>query len=124
MGANPVRVTDNTIDFFILTFLESIKNILVLFCHSFRIHWDKINWYTLNKLLSFNIKSINPIQMHPHIIELYACILKLFVVIFLLAMNFLLSFRNMLIYKTMEVVTSFDASIYKAIQRVLIDSYS
>ena len=29
-------------------------------------------------------KSINPIQKHPHIIESYACILKIFVVIFLL----------------------------------------
>ena len=26
-----------------------------------------------NKLLSFNMKSINPIQKYPHIIESYAC---------------------------------------------------
>ena len=31
--------------------------------------------YSNNKLLSFNIKSINPIQNYIHIIEFYACFL-------------------------------------------------
>ena len=44
--------------FFILTFLEAIENILVLFCHSFHVGLEKINWYTLrnfylNKLFNF-----------------------------------------------------------------------
>ena len=31
-------------------------------------------------------------QKYPHIIELYACVLKTFIVIFLLPINFLISF--------------------------------
>ena len=38
------------------------------------------------------IKSINPIQKHPQIIESYACILKIFVFMFLLLINVLISF--------------------------------
>ena len=45
-----------------------------------------------NKLLPFNIKSINPIQKHPHIIESYTCTLKMFAVIFLLPIIFIISF--------------------------------
>ena len=33
------------------------------------------------KIFHASIKSINPIQKYPHIIESYACILKIFVVI-------------------------------------------
>ena len=33
------------------------------------------------KLLPLSIKSINPIQKYPHIIESYACILKISVTI-------------------------------------------
>ena len=44
------------------------------------------------KFLSLSIKSINPIQKYPHITELYAYILKIFVCIFLLPINFLISF--------------------------------
>ena len=44
------------------------------------------------KLLSLSIKSINPIQKYPHITESYACILKMFVIMFLLLINFLISF--------------------------------
>ena len=29
-----------------------------------------------NKLLPLNMKSINPIQKYPHILELYACTLQ------------------------------------------------
>ena len=42
--------------FFILAFLEFIEKILVIFYHSFDILQEKI-------------KSINPIQNYPHIIE-------------------------------------------------------
>ena len=34
-----------------------------------------------------SIKSIKPIQKYPHIIELYACILEIFVLMFLLLIN-------------------------------------
>ena len=49
-----------------------------------------MNLYTLTK--SFNTKSINPIHKYPHIIESYACILQIFVLIFLFPMNFQISF--------------------------------
>ena len=42
-----------------------------------------------NKLLPFNIKSIVSVQK-IHIIELYACVLKIFVVIFQLPLNILI----------------------------------
>ena len=35
------------------------------------------------KVFPLSIKSINPIQKYPHIIESYACILKIFVLMFL-----------------------------------------
>ena len=44
------------------------------------------------KLLPLSIKSINPIQKYPHITELCACIPKVFACMFLLAINFLISF--------------------------------
>ena len=44
-------------------------------------------------LLPLSIKSINPIQKYPHIIELYACILKMLVCVFLLPISFMISFR-------------------------------
>ena len=31
----------------ILTYLDSIENIFILFCHSFYIHFEKLNSYTL-----------------------------------------------------------------------------
>ena len=52
-----------------------IKNILVLSYHSSHNHYDKTNLYNLAKLLPFNMKSVNPIQKYPRIIESYACIL-------------------------------------------------
>ena len=48
--------------------------------------------YSVN-VFPASIKSINPIQKYPHIIESYACILKIFVVMFLLLINVLISFR-------------------------------
>ena len=44
------------------------------------------------KVFPASIKSINPIQKYPHIIESYACILKIFVFMFLLPINVLISF--------------------------------
>ena len=46
----------------------------------------------LIKVFPASIKSINPIQKYPHIIESYACILKIFVFMFLLPINVLISF--------------------------------
>ena len=56
-------------------FILFIQNIFVLFYHPIHICYEKSNFYNLNKLLPFNIKSINPIQKYGHIIESYACIL-------------------------------------------------
>ena len=39
-----------------------------------------------------NIKSMNPIQKYPHIIELSACILNMFVLMFVM-INLLISFE-------------------------------
>ena len=39
-----------------------------------------------------SIKSIKPIQKYPHIIESYACILKIFILMFLLLINVFISF--------------------------------
>ena len=44
------------------------------------------------KVFALNIKSINPIQKYRHITESYACILKMFVLMFLLLINVLISF--------------------------------
>ena len=44
------------------------------------------------KVFPLNIKSINPIQKYPHITESYACILKMFAVMFLFLANSLISF--------------------------------
>ena len=38
-----------------------------------------------------NIKTINPIQKYPHIIESYACILKIFAITIDLSINILIS---------------------------------
>ena len=45
------------------------------------------------RLLPCNIKSINPMQKYPHIIKSQACILKIFVIIFLLTIKPLISSR-------------------------------
>ena len=46
------------------------------------------------KVFPASMKSINPIQKYPHIIESYACILKSLVFVFLLLINALISFRT------------------------------
>ena len=67
------------------------------------------------KLLPLSIKSINPIQKYSHITELYACILKIFVTIADLSINFLISFGICSTPKLSKQVTIlFNA--YKSIQ--------
>ena len=58
------------------------------------------------KVFPASIKSINPIQKYPHIIESYACILKIFVVMFLLLINTLTSFEICSTPKEPNKVTS------------------
>ena len=69
-------------------FLESFRIILSLFSHLL----EENKLVQCNKSLAFSIKSINLIQKYPHIIESFACILEIFVVIRLLPTNFLVSF--------------------------------
>ena len=54
------------------------------------------------KVFPVSIKSINPIQKYRHIIESYACILKIFVVMFFFNKCFYL-FRNMFYPKTIKI---------------------
>ena len=56
----------------------------------------KIQFVYCNKILTFNIKSINLIQNYPHIIESYACIQQIFVITLLFPMNFFNFFWNRL----------------------------
>ena len=44
------------------------------------------------KIFSASIKSINPIEKYPHVTESCACILKVFVIIFLFLINAIISF--------------------------------
>ena len=44
------------------------------------------------KVLPASIKPINPIQKHSHIIESYACILKIFVTTIEVSINIIISF--------------------------------
>ena len=44
-------------------------------------------------LLPSGIKSLNPIQNYPHILEPFSCILKTFAMIILFSPNSLISFR-------------------------------
>ena len=52
-----------------------------------------------------NIKSINPMQKYLHITESYACILKMFVLMFLFLINALISFRICSMPKESKYVT-------------------
>ena len=52
------------------------------------------------KVFPASIMSISPIQKYPHIIESYACILKIFVSMFLLPIIVLISFG---IYSTLKL---------------------
>ena len=80
------------------------------------LYWLGENTFVyLNKPLPFNIKSINQIQKYPHIIELLASILKIYVIIFLFPINFLISFGICLTPK-LSKYGIFSAFTYKAIQ--------
>ena len=58
-----------------------IQNYIVIFLKLFG---EKRFVYSI-KVFLLNIKLVNPIQKHPHIIESYACILKIFTITFLLS---------------------------------------
>ena len=60
---------------------------------------------------------MNPIQKHPHIIELSACILNMFVFVFLCPINFLISLGTCSTPKLSKQITSLFLT-YKAIQCV------
>ena len=59
-----------------------------------------------NKLLSLNIKSINPIQNYPYIIKSYACILYIFVVrsLFPIVLFFFLKYVQLQSSKTGYII--------------------
>ena len=61
---------------------------MIIFLKSF----GEKRFVNLVKVFPASIKSINPIQKYLHIIESYACILKIFVFMFLLPINVLISF--------------------------------
>ena len=44
------------------------------------------------RVLPASIKSINPVQKYPHITDLYACILKIFIMTMDLSIKILISF--------------------------------
>ena len=52
--------------------------------------FDEKRFVNSVKVFPLSIKSINPIQKYPHITKSYACILKMFVLMFLLLINFLI----------------------------------
>ena len=58
------------------------------------------------KVFAASIKSINPVQKYPQIIESYTCILKIFALIFLLSINYLISFGICSTPKESKQVTS------------------
>ena len=66
-------------------------------------------------LLPLSIKSRNPIQEYPDITESYACILKIFVCMFLLSINIIISFGICSTPKLSNAVTILFTA-YKAIQ--------
>ena len=57
------------------------------------------------KLLPLSMRSINPIQKYQHITEPYACILKIFAIMFYLLISFLISFGICLTPKLSKYVT-------------------
>ena len=67
------------------------------------------------KVLPASIKSINPIEKYPHIIESYACILKIFAVTIDLSINISITFEICSIPNLLKSVTLI-LNAYKAIQ--------
>ena len=66
---------------------------------------------------------MNPIQKYSHIIELSACILNMFVFVFLCPINLLISLGTCSTPKLSKLATSLSFT-YKAIQCVLTSAYS
>ena len=62
------------------------------------------NMLLFNNLLRFSMKLINLKQKYLHITELYVFIPQIFIVMFLLSMNFLISFKNCLTSKLSKYV--------------------
>ena len=86
-----ILATNNAIQFFHRTlFIYWTFFSIILSFFSYLLGENK--FIESNKLLALNIKSINPIQKYLHITESYAYVLKMFVIIFLFPMNFLISF--------------------------------
>ena len=68
-----------------------MKCLRILSTFSLKLFHEK-RFVNLVKVFPASIKSINPIQKYRQIIQLYACILKIFVFMFLLLINALISF--------------------------------
>ena len=73
-----------------------IKQFKIILSFSLNLFGEKRFVYSVN-VFPASIKSISPIQKYPHIIESYACTLKIFVVMFLLLLLLLLLLINALI---------------------------
>ena len=93
---------NNPIDFFHFNLFKSYWKCfsIILSFSSYLLGENKLIYS--NKVLLFNIKWINPIQKHPHIIESHACMLTIFV-IFLLPINVFNFFCIMLNSKAIEI---------------------
>ena len=57
-----------------------------------------------NQLLPSNMKSINPMQKYQDVVESYACILYIFVIILLFPINFPISLRIVSTPKTCYIL--------------------
>ena len=55
------------------------------------------------KVISASIKSMNPIQKHPHIIELFACILNMFLCFVFMSNKFVNFLKKMFYSKTVKI---------------------
>ena len=78
-------------------FKQSLLNSLKLYYHFFlfKLFGEKKKKKNLQirfKVFPATIKSINPTQKYPHIIESYVCILKIFFFMFLLLINVFIPF--------------------------------
>ena len=79
-----------------------IQPFLKLYYHFFlKLFGEKILVKSV-KLLALNIKLIYPIQKYPHITESYACFLKIFAIMFLLLIKFLLEYVQPQSYQNMS----------------------
>ena len=65
----------------------------------------------LLKLLSLSIKSLNPIEKYPQLVQSFVCILKVFVKIVDLSINFMTSFGICSTPKLSKQVTQLSKAI-------------